>query len=164
MNYNISQLVQKALYNYDNKNEQYKDIISQPKIDRDRNEIVLKFKTKKFSYNILGLFDNTTNIWMWGWMSPIYKNREIEFSKKLLDYGIKINIDSINQNTLDKLYLKTQFTNSRFLLNNKIQLDLHLAISLYLLKDNFDFIYSDIIYMNKEKTKFLTVYYLLKNI
>ena len=101
---------------------------------------------------------------MWGWMSPTYKNREIEFSKKLLDYGIKINIDSINPNTLDKLYLKTQFTNSRFLLNNKIQLDLHLAISLYLLKDNFDFIYSDIVYLNKEKTKYLTVYYVLKNI
>ena len=164
MNYNITQLVKKALYNYDIKNEQYKDIISQSKIDRDRNEIILKFKNKNFNYNILGLFDNTTNIWMWGWMSPIYKNKEIEFSKKLLDYGIKINIDSINQNTLDKLYLKTQFTNSRFLLNNKMQLDLHLAISLYLLKDNFDFIYSDIIYMNKEKTKYLIVYYLLKNI
>jgi hypothetical protein len=47
--------------------------------------------------------------------------------------------------------------NGRFLLYDDFQLDLHLAISSYLAKENFKFIYYKKKYLNKDKTKFITL-------
>jgi hypothetical protein len=70
-------------------------------------------------------------------------------------------VPPINKLDNEQLYLKTQMVNSRFLLYDEFQLDLHLAISSYLAKDSFKFIYSKRKYLNKEKSKYITVYYLI---
>ncbi len=115
----------------------------------------------EFKYEFLGIFDNSTNIWMWAWLVPEFMYNETNIVRKLLNYGLKISSTVSSRLDNEKLYLKTQMVNGRFLLYDSFQLDLHLAISSYLAKDNIKFIYYKKKYLNKEKTKYISVYYLI---
>ncbi len=159
----LSTLIDKALDYYDKKNIEYNKYLHTENINVDREKQTIKFpdiNEKIYKYEVLGIFDNTTHIWMWAWMVPEFLYSETEIVKKLLNYGLKINPSIITPVPNEKLYLKTQLVNSRFLLNDEFQLELHLAISSYLSKDNFKFIYYKRKYLNKDKTKYITVYYL----
>jgi hypothetical protein len=157
-------LVKKSLLNYDNQNQKYKKYIENKKYTVDISKTTLMFdNNKKFKFNIAGVFDSTNQVWMWGWMIPDYRVNEIEYIKKLLDYGIKINPDILKEKlTVDKLYLKSILVNSRFLINDKTQIDIILSISCYLLKENFDFVYPVKKYLND--TNYIQIFYLLKEI
>ncbi len=160
----LSLLIDKALYYYDKHNIEYDDYINSDNttIERDTNTIKFNdFDKAEFKYEFMGIFDNTTNIWMWAWLVPEFMFNETNIVRKLLNYGLKISPTPSNKLNSEKLYLKTQMVNSRFLLNNSFQLDLHLAIASYLAKDNIKFIYNKKKYLNKEKTKYITVYYLI---
>lgn len=159
MNVNITSLVDQAFTYYDMKSIEYKKYIDCDNISVNREDNTIKFVTVDqtiFKYDILGIFDNTTNIWMWGWMVPEYYINETTIVKKLLNYGLKIDRTDLSAN---KLYLKTQLVNSRFLLEDEIQLDIHIALSSYLIKDNINFVYSKIKYLSNDKKRFITVYY-----
>ena len=156
----LKQLVKKALLNYDIKNEKFKEILKTKeyiyKKDLEFNNL-----NKKFKFNILGIFDYSKKIWIWSWLVPSYSYNHILYTKKLLDYGIKLNPEKVD---IEFLFIKTQLVNSRFLLDDILQLDIHLAIISYLLKDNFDFVYPVTKQMTKEKDDKLIVYYILKEI
>ena len=160
-------LTNKALLYYDTKNETYKNYIKSTNIKVSREDGTVEFKDvnekkNKFNYQILGIFDNDKSIWMWGWMIPELIEKETEIVKKLLYYGLKITPDNKQKIiTTDRLYLKTQLVNSRFLLDSNFQLELHLAIASYLIKENIKFIYPYTRYLNEEKTQYITVYYLI---
>jgi hypothetical protein len=159
MNINITSLVDQALTYYDMKSIEYKKYIDCDNISVNREDNTIKFVTVDqtiFKYDILGIFDNTTNIWIWGWMVPEYYINETVIVKKLLNYGLKIDRTDLSAN---KLYLKTQLVNSRFLLEDEIQLDIHIALASYLIKDNIMFVYSKIKYLSNDKKRFITVYY-----
>ncbi len=163
-NENISLIVEKALEYYDMKNIKYKKYLqtNTTLIDREKNTIKFTdIDDLEYKYEILGVFDNTNNIWMWSWMIPEFMYNETNITRQLLNYGLKITPTIISSIPDDKLYLKTQMVNSRFLLQNEFQLELHLAISSYLAKDNFNFIYYKRKYLNKDKTKYITLYYLI---
>jgi hypothetical protein len=162
-NIDMASLVEKSLLYYDNMINNNKFInIDNIKVDRDKTTIVFPdIDNKIYRYEVLGVFDNMNNIWMWGWMVPEFLTNETTIVKKLLNYGLKINPSILNKIPDDKLYLKTQLVNSRFLLQDIFQLELHLAISCYLAKDNFKFIYSKKKYLSKDKKKYITVYYLI---
>jgi hypothetical protein len=170
MDIDLSTLIDKALDYYDKHNIEYSDYIKSDNISLDRDKNIIKFNdytqsvdnTKNvFKYEFLGIFDNTTNIWMWAWLVPEFMYNETNIVRKLMNYGLKISPTPTNRLNNEKLYLKTQMVNGRFLLYDEFQLDLHLAISSYLAKDNFKFIYYKKKYLNKEKTKYITVYYLI---
>ena len=160
-------LITKALIYYDTQNKTFKKYIKSTNIKFNREEGTITFKDNDkdniFKHDILGMFDNTTGIWMWAWMIPEFTDKETTIVKKLLYYGLKINTADNNMRKIveDKLYLKIQLVNSRFLLDSNFQLELHLAIASYLIKDNIKFIYPRIKYLNEEKTKFITIYYLI---
>ncbi len=159
----LSLLIDKALNYYDKHNIEYNKYINTENvvIERETNSITFSDTKDKFKYEFLGIFDNNTNIWMWAWLVPEFMYNETNIVRKLLNYGLKISPTPTNKLNNEKLYLKTQMVNGRFLLNDDFQLDLHLAISSYLAKDNIKFIYYKKKYLNKEKTKFITVYYLI---
>ncbi len=158
----LSLLIDKALNYYDTHNIKYEDYIKTDDITIERNTNSIIFNNKeKYKYEFLGIFDNTTNIWMWAWLVPEFMYNETNIVRKLLNYGLKISPTPTNKLNNEKLYLKTQMVNGRFLLNDDFQLDLHLAISSYLAKDTIKFIYNKKKYLNKEKTRFITVYYLI---
>ena len=164
MDIDLSALVDKALYDYDKRSIQYKKYIDSDNIIFDRNKTSIKFidvNQEVLNYSILGIFDNINHIWMWAWMVPDFLMTETLFVKKLLNYGLKIDTTISNKLSQDRLYLKTQLVNSRFLLEDKFQLELHLAISYYLSKENVKFIYPRIKYLSTDKKRFITVYYLI---
>ncbi len=167
MDLDLSTLINNALIYYDKQNIEYDNYINSDNItvERETNKIVFndinELNSKELNYEFLGIFDNTTNIWIWAWLVPEFMFNETNISRKLLNYGLKISPTPINKLDNEQLYLKTQMVNSRFLLYDDFQLDLHLAISSYLAKDSFKFIYSKRKYLNKEKSKYITVYYLI---
>lgn len=164
MNLDLSSLINKALNYYDTQNNEYSIYIKSDNINLDRDNNTIKFNdinNKEFKYEFLGIFDNSTNIWMWAWLVPEFMYNETNIVRKLLNYGLKISPTNSYRLDNEKIYLKTQMVNGRFLLYDSFQLDLHLAISSYLAKDNFKFIYYKKKYLDKEKTKYITVYYLI---
>jgi hypothetical protein len=153
----LSYLLKKAFKYYDEKKNYYEDFINDNNIIMNKEESTITFKNnnKKFKYQLLGLFHNQTNVWIWSWMIPTIDIQNSLISRKLLEYGLKINVFGDDN---DELYLRTQFVNSRFLLNNDIQLDIHLSLSSYIAKDNFLFIYPYKVYLNENKTEYYTLY------
>jgi hypothetical protein len=76
-------------------------------------------------YEILGVYNKSQKIWAWGWSDPKNKKNEIYISRKILDYGFDID---------HSLILKTELIASRFIISDKIQVDMHVALASYLSK------------------------------
>jgi len=158
---NFKNLLKNSLKNFYNIKDVYKEYIkdSSTEFDRINNKVFFKNKNETFNYNILGLFDNSTNIWMWGWMMPSLYSNENYLIYELLQYGLKI-LPTPNTKLLSEhLYIKTQLLNSRFLLYQQHQLNLHLALACYLLKNKIKFLYK--IKTNMTESKYITVYYII---
>ena len=85
----ISYLIEKSLENYDNQNEKYKKYINNKKIilNSDNFEITFNSNNNKkeiYNYEILGIFDNQTFVWIWSWMFPLFNIQQTSISKDLL--------------------------------------------------------------------------------
>lgn len=161
----FSDLIKKSLEYYDSQNDKNKKYIENTKIifSGEDNQISLIDKEENIlldcNYEILGLFDNQTNVWLWAWLLPFLNSNDTIISRKLLDYALKLEPQS---NSYDHYYIKSQLLNSRITIEDSIELDIHLALSSYLIKDLFSFIKPLRINLNKEQTKFNTIYYLIK--
>ena len=166
--FDISDLIINSLENYDKKNKKYKKYIENSKIiykdNETKNEFTLvnknnndeiKLKTK---YETLGIFDYQTKIWTWAWLLPNLPKNQTTIAKKLLEYGLTLEPKT---NSEDHFYIKSQLLNSRFTIENDIELDIHLAVSTYLIKDLYSFIYSQKIYTDTKLIKFYIIYYLI---
>jgi hypothetical protein len=140
---NIGNIIKRSLYNYEVRNNEFREFIEDDQVSFDRinNKITFIEKKKIFRYNVLGMFDKSNNIWFWGWMMPLFYMNEFDITTELLNYGLKINPTPVNRISNDKLYIKTQLINSRFLLENFFQLEIHLALSCFLVKDKIKFVY-----------------------
>jgi hypothetical protein len=97
----------------------------------NQNEI---FKAK---CQIFGYYDILNTIWFWGWLLPLPNNETI-LARELLDYGLKLDISDTNA---EQLFYKGILLNSRYIINNKIGLEINLAFFSSLLKDKILFIY-----------------------
>jgi hypothetical protein len=138
--------VTNALEYYDNNNEKYKNIFKNIKYinfvygenDTSYNMINMydKNKDKIFSsrYEVIGIYNNEYNIWVWSWSKPTMKRNNTFTTKKLLNYGID----------LDPQYtfLKSELITSRFRISNPIQIDMHISLASYLSKNPIIFKYS----------------------
>lgn len=153
----ISDLILKSFEYYDKKNQQYKKYLNKNGVlDGENSQII--FGEEKFDYQLLGVFDNQTNVWIWSWMIPLIDNKKSDISKKLLNYGLNIFPSQENQ---EAIYLKTQLLNSRFLIEDEFQLEIHLALATYLAKDNFKFLYPIKDYFDNKKEKYITKYFFI---
>ena len=161
----FSDLIKKSLEYYDSQNDKNKKYIENTKIifSGEDNQISLIDQDENIlldcNYEILGLFDNQTNVWLWAWLLPFLNSNDTIISRKLLDYALKLEPQS---NSYDHYYIKSQLLNSRITIEDSIELDIHLALSSYLIKDLFSFIKPLRINLNKEQTKYNTLYYLIK--
>lgn len=159
MDVNVSELIKNSFEYYDNQNLKYKEFIDSDDIYLDKNKSTIYFNelNKEFKYEALGMFDNFSKIWVWAWMLPMVDNSKKKISEALLNYGLKLEPKS----DIEGFYLKTQLINSRFLLEDKIQLEIHLALSCYLSRNRFKFLYKKKEYLDKEKKKSLIKYFLI---
>lgn len=160
MDKNINMIIMNSLTTFDKQNKKYKLFIKDENINIDRDNLKIKFNklNKEFTYQTLGVFDKNSNVWLWGWMYPEFSSDEIILVKNLLNYGLKQNNDNKEKQIFsDTSFLKTQLTNSRFLIKKKFQLDTHLAICSYLLKDKIKFIYQQPLLKNRNISLYLLI-------
>lgn len=168
MNINLDEIIKNSLKSYDLMTTKYKKYINSKELKFNRDNQKVSFEDgNEFSYEIAGMFDSNTQIWMWAWMIPEFLYRETNLVRKLLNYGLKIepmkniNFEKNRGNADQMLYLKTQLVNSRFLLDDNFQLELHLSIATYLVKNNIKFIYPRKKMIDEKTNNFITVYYFM---
>jgi Family of unknown function (DUF6882) len=90
--------------------------------DKDNNNII------NANYEIAGTYYADKGTWIWPWSDPNYNKKLTVKSKNLLLYGLKLSPDQ-------NYSLKFELTNSRFLITDPIQIDIHLAIASELSKN-----------------------------
>jgi len=170
MNINLDEIIKNSFQSYDTMLKKYKKYIDTHDIKTNRYTQKIIFNNEdEFTFELAGMFDSDTQIWMWAWMIPEFLYKETVLVRKLLNYGLKIEpmkdmmMSGNNErgNTDQMLYLKTQLVNSRFVLDNKFQLELHLSIATYLVKDNIKFIYPREKIIDEKRNKSITVYYFI---
>ena len=141
----IPYIVTKSLYNYDLYNiivklikEYTKISIIPSKVNLKRDKFEFRFKDKKYEseVEILGIYYKNQNIWIWGWNHPQLSPHQVYNSKELLLYGL--NLDHVSSS-----YIKQTLTTSRGKINDPIQIDIILAISLFLRKIKFIYPYEE---------------------
>jgi hypothetical protein len=89
-------------------------------LDKNNGEL---FRSR---YEIIGVYYEDYKLWTWGWAMPNLNKNITRIIRKLLNYGIDL---ESSEN-----YLKSELITSRFTINNPIQLEIHLALSMYLTK------------------------------
>ena len=128
-----NQLLLNALNNYDNIIEKSKKYFLQRnlsnisdksynqnfKLYHNNNEI-----TNNFEIETIGSYISKDNIWVWGWIYDKTKLFEI----------VNWCYNAIDKNTLYNIFIKTIFSNGKFIISDSIQIDIILALSSYLYK------------------------------
>lgn len=160
----LHQFIKKASEYYDNQKYNYINLISNQnvKINEATSEIMFMFETEKpyyGEYEILGYFDNQTNIWIWGWLLGDLSSSHTNLCRELLNYGLKLEPRS---NSEEHFMIKSLLVNSRISLEEDVQLDINLAIYSYLIRDKIAFIYPRKRYIDDTNKKYVTFYYLIK--
>lgn len=159
-----------ALEYYDRKREKYKKFFSndyEVKFQKSKLGKKVYFynkKTKKKeiegSYDELGYFYNNLKIWFWAWVH-LYNDSKI--SKEILEYGLKIELKDLSKSNDIFYFIKNQLINSRSRITHNLDLEILLAISTYLVKDKFDFIYKEKYIIDKKKPEeYLYIYKFIK--
>ena len=150
----FNQFIIKSLDYYDNKiinNTEYltnKDI----KITDNEIEFIIDNKSVYKEYEILGYFDFSKKIWIWGWALNL-PSEKLNICRNLLNYGVNLDEKS---NTNEHYYIKPLLVNSRYIIDDSIGLYTNLAIFSSLLKNNISFI------LPHFKSKNIKYYYLIK--
>ena len=164
MENHINDLIKKSLIYFDNQNDKYKMYLKNTEIYLIEKRIVNKITKKninnklKFETEILGIYNHPTNVFIWSWSLPYLDINDTKISRELLNYGLKLDPSS---NTMSHFYLKSLLVNARNYIESDFDLDLIQAISAYILKAKYNFIYPINLY-NKDKKIFITTYFLVK--
>lgn len=144
----VGNTVIESLQKYDkNKEINYNYLKDKVDINTRDAEITFMKNKKKFKYEVLGILAFNLNIWMWSWAMPLVNKEKTNISRKLLDYGLKIDFktnDYFNRDLLS--FLKNRLTNTRIKFTKFKELETHFAICKYLSKDLYKFIYPSKIY------------------
>ena len=131
-------LIINSLRYYDKNKESYTKLFNKAKYysytisenDLEHNIITFYDKNKKeifkSRYEFIGIYNPSVSIWIWGWAIPNLMKNQINLIKKVLNYGINLDRDSV--------FLKSELITSRFKIMNELQLDIHLAIASYISK------------------------------
>ena len=114
--------------------------------DMNTGEVILKTEVE-----ILGIYHNKFKIWCWAWSIPVLSTLDTFLSKEMLLYALKIGPEFA--------YLKSILTTSRGSIDDPTQVDIHVALASYILKQPY--IYE---YKQKVEDYVVTRYYILLNI
>ena len=74
----------------------------------------------------------TSNIWRWAWSMPTLSKNDTLISRKILNYAFDLE-------PTKEYILRSALINSSTLIKNNLQLDIHIALSSYLIKKPFIF-------------------------
>jgi hypothetical protein len=163
MENHIIDLIKKSFIHFDNQNFKYNKYLKDT-ILRNNKKFLSKKTGKEinnklnFETEILGIFNHNLNVFLWSWALPYLKMNETKISRELLNYGLQL---EPNSNTVSHFFIKTLFVNARNYIESDFDLELIQAISSYILKDKYNFIYPSNTYNSENKLLF-TSYFLVK--
>jgi hypothetical protein len=158
INYDMQIKKYKKYYNNNNKLILHYNNNNQPIFELKNDDKILM----KGDYNFIGIYGKQDNDFRWGW-DYLYINNQQElmtnntyYIKKIIKYIFNLNINAKNVEELIFYNdIKNMFLHSTNIIENPIQLEQILAITLFITK-------SDLIYkINKEHK---TEYFLLRNV
>jgi len=130
---NFASVITSALTYYDNSINTYSKLLKYNRklyYDNERKCYVVRFLNKKQEIvfaskcEIIGKYDLLNGYWLWAWADNSYESHISQYSKKILNYGLN----------LDNSKLRDHLINSKIFLNSNAQLDVHIALILYILK------------------------------
>lgn len=130
---NFTNVIKNALSHYDDSNEKYDKLLKYNRklfYDNEKNTYIINFvnKNKEVVFSskceMIGKYDLLNGFWLWAWADNSYDQHIMQYSKKILSYGLN----------LDSSKLRDHFINSKIFINSNAQLDIHLALILYILK------------------------------
>lgn len=97
------------------------------------NEIILYDDNKNIIYNskiqLLGIYMPNIKLWKWGW-SLIVNKKDNYISRKILEYALDINEPKV-------VFIREPLINSNITINSELELDLFIALCLYLSKQTY---------------------------
>ena len=166
MENHLNDFILKSIKYFDKQNKKYSNYLNKTKLiltNNDKTCQIINIKTGetikiKCNYEILGVFDHNSNVFLWGWSLPYLSLNETKISKELLNYGLKLEPSS---NTISHFFLKSLLVNARNNIETDFDLDLIQAICSYILKDKCDFIYP-LDLNDNNNNKIMTSYILIK--
>jgi hypothetical protein len=111
--------------------EYFKYYNNNSNLENDKIAFFDKNKKKIIEADIerIGVYFLSQRMWIWAWAMPNRKLKTIRKVTLLLKYAL----------TLEDPFLRTQLVNSRYIIKDPIQIDIHLAISSELTKNPFIF-------------------------
>jgi hypothetical protein len=153
----LEDLILKAFDYYDNQNKKYNKYLDNKKIQIDDSKIYFFDKKTEIydsDYEVLGIYDNSNKVWIWSWLMLELPSNKTLLTRKLLNYGL--NMEPIS-NSLEHFYIRYQLVNSRFMIENEIELETHIGLISYLIKENHKFICD--VYIKEHNLRY---YYIVK--
>lgn len=83
----------------------------------ENNEKILEAE-----YELIGTYNVFHTLWTWAWGNPAYDKKWTRIITKILNYGFSLDPKK-------NYHLKLELVNSRFIISDYIQIDIHLAIA-----------------------------------
>ena len=146
---------------YDSRKLEYSKYMNHQNITNNSytNIIEMHFdNSEKVSFycEFLGNYNMDTKIWTWSWVMPEYPCYETGLAYQLINHALTYydaNLESLNN------FYRSVLTNSHILINNDFELDNHIALITYQMRNRIKFIYSNIVYLDNSHTKYTINYY-----
>ena len=115
--------------------------------DNTENDKIIFFdennnKILTADYEAISTYYSEFGTWTWAWANPSFSRKWTRIITKILNYGFSLD-------PLKNYHLKLELINSRFIITDPIQIDIHLAVSAALSKINN--IYNIVIPLEKKK-------------
>lgn len=143
-------ILAKAMEHYDDQRKKYQKLTKKINFirlilktsDIERSEIAFYDKDQKemfkSKFEFVGSYFKNEKMWIWAWGIYYYSKNESYLSRKILNYGLDIQV--AQQKTLNKnlikdyqdVFLKFELVTPRFVINNIVQLDIHIALCSYI--------------------------------
>ena len=73
-------------------------------------------------YEVIGTYNSYYGLWTWAWGNPAFDKKWTRIITKILNYGFSLDPKK-------NYHLKLELVNSRFIISDYIQIDIHLAIA-----------------------------------
>lgn len=99
-------------------------------------------------FEAISLYDPDHSLWTWGWGNPSWKRKWTRIISKIFNYGLSLDPEK-------SFHLKLELVNSRFIISDPIQIDIHLAIASALSK--IPYIYPLPLPKDKTENKFKVI-------
>ena len=73
-------------------------------------------------FEVISTYTSIHDLWTWGWGTPTFSKKWTRIITKILNYGFSLDPKK-------EYHLKTELINSRFVISDPLQIDIHLAIA-----------------------------------